>query len=352
MQATSTHPIHCPSLKPSQSMSLKMSLPMSLKGLLGSVALGSATLLASLFSTSAGAQVSGSNFTAEEIAIHRERAPQVAEISAQCINGIWSTHTSFFRRYGFSKYYGNRHFGKNYHRVDVRRQTLRQNFPRLSEQAINQGAPQMESTACVTMALQCLETAFIQTGQAQTWQKLRNWVGRPNPRTGGSVNWFGHELQLALIDLGWRSLYWNPDPTQNAAWDAQENEIWQRTVPEKPHDPKRGQHVATYNSVMRRGVYYTVPIQDRQTLVGFGTRPPEIFKRIPFFVGIAHLGYHVFPGSFGQVVEAHSMRRLGAFDNIERGEFNPLMANQNGYAPRWTNIELYRSGILVVPPGF
>ncbi len=314
--------------------------------------IGSMTGIAALFANSAQAAVSGANFTEAEIQYHQQTAPQVAQLTAQCINNIWSTHVNFHRRYGFSKYYGNRHAGKNYHLVDVRKATLRQNFPQLSQRAINEGAPQMESTACITMVLGCLEQSFQQTGQAGTWSKLKSWVGRKNPRTGGSVNWFGHELQLALIDLGWRSLYWNPDPRQNAQWDAEENEIWQRTVPEKPHDPKRGQHVATYNSVVRRGLYYTVPVHDRQTLVGFGTRPPQSFRNIPFFVAIAHLGYHVFPGSFGRVVEAHSMRRLGGFDNIEMGEFNPLMANQHGYAPRWTNIELYRSGIMVVPPGF
>ncbi|HRK07332.1 MAG TPA: hypothetical protein PLZ57_06150 [Pseudobdellovibrionaceae bacterium] len=299
----------------------------------------------------ASAAVSGAGFTAEEIERHRQLSPQLAQLSAQCINSVWSTHVEFQRRYGFAKYYGNRHYGKNYHRVDVRKATLRQNFPNLSQRAIDEGAPQMESTACITMTLRCLEQAFQQTGQTTTWQKLEAWVGRKDPRTG-SVNWFGHELQLALIDLGWRSLYWNPDPSQNAQWDAEENEIWKRTVPEKPHDPKRGQHVATYNSVMRRSRYYTVPVDDRQTLVGFGTRPPASFKATPFFVAIAHLGYHVFPGSFGRVVEAHSTRRLGAFDNIEMGEFNPLLGQRHGYAPRWTNVELYRSGLLVVPPGY
>jgi hypothetical protein len=310
-------------------------------------------LFCALISTVAPAHgaVSGAGFSGEEIERHRQLSPQLAQLSAQCINNVWSSHVEFQRRYGIAKFYGNRHYGKNYHRVDVRKATLRQNFPNLSQRAIDEGAPQMESTACITMTLRCLAQAFQQTGQATAWQKLEAWVGRKDPRTG-SVNWFGHELQLALMDLGWRSLYWNPDPSQNAQWDAEENEIWKRTVPDKPHDPKRGQHVATFNSVMRRSRYYTVPVDDRQTLVGFGTRPPANFKATPFFVAIAHLGYHVFPGSFGRVVEAHSTRRLGAFDNIEMGEFNPLLGQRYGYAPRWTNVELYRSGLLVVPPGY
>jgi hypothetical protein len=66
-------------------------------------------------------------------------------------------------------------------------------------------------------------------------------------------------------------------------------------------------------------------------------------------VGIAHAGYHVFPGRKGDVIEAHSMRNIAARDNIEFSEFNPLAT---GGGPRWTNSEKYRSGLIVVPEDF
>ena len=70
---------------------------------------------------------------------------------------------------------------------------------------------------------------------------------------------------------------------------------------------------------------------------------------MPFFVGIAHAGYHVFPGRRGDVVEAHSMREMIAKDNIEVAPFNPLA---QGGAPRWTRSEKYRSGLIAVPADF
>ena len=89
-------------------------------------------------------------------------------------------------------------------------------------------------------------------------------------------------------------------------------------------------------------------MDDKSLLVGFGTTVPAEFRNVPFFVGVAHTGYHVFPGFAGDIIEAHSTRRLDSIDNLERSAFNPLKA---GGGPRWTTTEKYRSGLVGIPPG-
>ena len=65
-------------------------------------------------------------------------------------------------------------------------------------------------------------------------------------------------------------------------------------------------------------------------------------------MGFAHIGYHVFLGFHGRVIEAHSVRDLFAMDNMENTEFNPLA----GGGPKSTKSEIYRSGLIAVPPGY
>ena len=87
-------------------------------------------------------------------------------------------------------------------------------------------------------------------------------------------------------------------------------------------------------------------IHDSVSLVGFEKNQPTFFENIPFFVGIAHAGYHVFPGRRGEVIEAHSMRNLDSIKNLEYSKFNPL---NSGGGPLWTAKERYRSGVIVTP---
>ena len=82
-----------------------------------------------------------------------------------------------------------------------------------------------------------------------------------------------------------------------------------------------------------------------EELVNFNDNEPSYLKNIPFFIGTAHMGYHVFPGSFGVVVEAHSTRAITDSKTIESAPFNPL--EENG-APSGR----YRSGMISVPPTF
>lgn len=114
-------------------------------------------------------------------------------------------------------------------------------------------------------------------------------------------------------------------------------------------DADLGGHALRYASAVNRGVYYDSTVGNVTKLVGFKKVEPPAFKTVPFFVGIAHAGYHVFPGRRGDVIEAHSMREMIAKDNIEVAPFNPLV---QGGAPRWTRSEKYRSGLIAVPTDF
>ena len=146
----------------------------------------------------------------------------------------------------------------------------------------------------------------------------------------------GSAVIHALQKLGWRVYFWNPTPPQNERWDAEERN-WR----------SKGWHAYRYSTVMNRGNYYYNQVDDKSLLVGFGTTVPSEFKRAPFFIGVAHTGYHVFPGFEGTVIEAHSTRPLSSINNLETSPFNPL---GSGGGPRWTPTEKYRSGLIALPP--
>ena len=203
---------------------------------------------------------------------------------------------------------------------------------------------ELEPISCIGLTLKCLGEGFKAAGQEKTWEKIFAKLAVNN-------NFYGTDLQTMLRDLGWKTMYWNPDPSQNATWDAEDIRL--NPLKQVPSKPKKiwmavwGGHTLRYADVQKIGKYYGIPIDDKSTLVGFKRTQPAAFKAHPFFVGTAHAGYHVFPGRHGQIIEAHSMRELNAFDNLEVSEFNPL---GTGGGPRWTKSEKYRSGVIAVPP--
>jgi hypothetical protein len=204
------------------------------------------------------------------------------------------------------------------------------------------------------MTMDCLGEAFASTKDPvsiATWAKIDKFVNDNGVE--------GEFLVESLQNLGWKILYWNPDPSKNLIWDKEDPTLiagkpvkWDSGVKNDAgqfvYSSSWGQHEEFYRVVMKFGKYYTTPVDDAELLVGFKTTPPQQFLNIPFFVGVAHAGYHVFPGFYGQVIEAHSARRLDSIDNMQTSPFNPLAA---GGGPRWTPVEKYRSGMMAVPPG-
>ncbi len=276
-------------------------------------------------------------------------------------------HNKFYKQRGYSKFYGNRH--PKHKTEEGRRAVLLQLLPQL-EQKVRRGDPaalaelakreaELEATSCVGLTLKCLGEGFNAAGQKDTWDRIFTWVGRTG--ADGAPMFYGTDLQKALVDLGWKSVYFNPDISQNDEWDMLDKESnpskgLNPTTGKEQWNPVWGGHAYRWAMVKRNRDYYGIPVQDIQTLVNFGIEPPADFKAIPFFVGTAHAGYHVFPGFKGNIIEAHSMRELKSINNMEVGAFNPLYQELNGIqggngAPKWTKSEHYRSGMIVVPPG-
>lgn len=317
---------------------------------------------ATLGASQALAGASGLEFSNQEVSDSNRHAVLISETAAACLSRTYEAHIRFFRQRKYSKYYGNRH---PKHKTEAsRKEVLLKLLPELAKrvkrgdrdalQELQQRSDELEATSCIGLATDCLGEGFEKAGMAETWSKIFKWLGRKGP--DGSPLFYGTDLQKALVDLGWKSLYWNPDISQNEIWDVMEKDL--NPLQEgKVWNPVWGGHVLRWLEVQRKKKYYEIPIQDIRTLVNFGISQPAEFKRVPFFLGTAHSGYHVFPGFNGKVIEAHSMRELNSRENLEVGEFNPLNQPQNGIvggsgAPRWTRTEHYRSGVMVVPPGY
>lgn len=270
---------------------------------------------------------------------------QIIQSSSECIQNYWTTHVAFFNKHKVSKYYGSNN--PNLKTRDQRIAALKKAGASASL------VDQLESTSCIGMARACMKQAFLGT-KSEVIKDLWNRMDKILVANGADGSILANNLQT----LGWKILYWNPKPADNALWDKQDVKNltgvkvvkWDSGIKnskgEFVYHSGWGMHASRYREVMKKDKYYVSKIDDKSTLVNFGSILPESFKRAPFFFGVAHAGYHVFPGFYGQVIEAHSSRQLDSISNMERGVFNPL----NGGSPMWSNTEWYRSGIVAVPP--
>jgi hypothetical protein len=275
----------------------------------------------------ASASLAGFNgevsLTPAEKEAHAREIGTITRVARQYLESIWREHLAFYRRHHVSKFYGDRNTS-----LDTRSKRI------AALRAA--GAPvslvdQLQPTSCIGLTVGALGSGFRATGDPaleSAWKKIYAYL-RANDLDGCA-------LQDALQKLGWRIVFWNPAPANNARWDVEDD-----------NRRSKGWHAYRYLTVMRKGTYYYNKVDDRSLLVNFGTSVPAEFRRVPFFVGTAHTGYHVFPGFLDEVIEAHSSRRLDSIDNMEKNPFNPLA---NGGAPRWTASEWYRSGLIAIPP--
>lgn len=272
-------------------------------------------------------------FSAEEIKRHADNLPLITSTAAKYLDDTYADHLKFYKKWGVSKYFGNRR--KDYATKAGRVRAL-QKYGKPIELA-----DQQVGTACILLAMRSLERGLAVAGMEATWKKIYDVLKIDKA-------FLGTDLQMMLRQLGWKIYYWNPSPAKNAEWDKEDRAI--SPAPEgKSWHPVWGGHAARYDTATKRGLYSNKPVDNAKTLVDFGTTPPPAFRNVPFFIGTAHDGYHVFPGRRGDVIEAHSMRDLTAKDNLEVSEFNPLGP---GGGPRWTRSEKYRSGLIAAPAMF
>ncbi len=265
------------------------------------------------------------SFTPAERADHELGQDAILSTAAACLRGDLEHHRAFFKRYGISPYYGDRSkFGKLSY-------AEKKNYLRAMGIDVKL-LPQLEPTSCVGITMSCLGAGFKAAGQNAYWQRIRAFV------LLNGVD--GTALQAGLQQLGWKILYWNPDVRMNREWDRTE-----RAKNPSNSDRLWGYHEENWKNVRNHNRYLFNSIDDSRLLVNFGAQTPNVLRDIPFFVGTAHMGYHVFPGTFGEVVEAHSTRAINDFKTMQSAEFNPLA----GKAP---TDGMYHSGLIAVPAKF
>ncbi len=286
------------------------------------------------------------HFSSNQINTHQRSISQLVKISENCLKRHKQEHLNFYQsncqtysngqRVCLSKFYGERRYSMTRGARRSDGQPLQYLPDALRQAGFNPAyASQMKTTSCVGLALQCLKEGFQQTNQEYTWNQVMHFV-RSNG-VGGTA------LQHALSKLGWTTFYWNPSPLEDLAANAQSWDL------EEKNWPSKGWHLYRYQRIQSRGTYWFNNVDDAYAMVGFGAGSPRRLESIPFWVGTAHTGYHVFPGTRSEVVEAHSTRDITSRDNIEFSRFAPF---QNGGGPRWTRTEKYRSGLIVVPPTY
>ncbi len=264
-------------------------------------------------------------FSEEEKKIHRESINALTTEAELCLKQDLNRHSEFYKKYGISAFYGqNSAFSKMSEKEKTNFLISKKLDPKLLSE--------ITATSCVGLSLKCLERGFKVTNQEDIFKKLKAFT------VLNGVD--GTALQEGLRELGWKTLYWNPNTSKNKTWDVQEK-LADRF--NKKHF--RGFHEDNFVAVKSKNRYYLNNVDASDLLVNFGDQEPAYLKNIPFFVGTAHMGYHVFPGSYGVVVEAHSTRAITDERTVESAPFNPL--DENG-APSGR----YRSGMISIPPTF
>ncbi len=174
------------------------------------------------------------------------------------------------------------------------------------------GASLTESS-CVVWAMECAAYAFNKVGQSAVWNRVASNARRN--RLKGTV------LIKDLIDIGWTGIYWNPVSDTG----------------------DRGEHSFSYSVAKKSKTYYKIPIQDYvlnyRPMGSSKTTTDETglakLAKVPFWVGCAGGGRHVFCGTGKKV-----------------SEFHWTSPATDTHAMELVSLQTYPwlSGIIVIPP--
>ena len=175
----------------------------------------------------------------------------------------------------------------------------------------------MKQSSCVEWALEVTGAAFRAVGRGSVWSRIYSTTVANGAK--GTVL----AKQLILFD-SWTGIYWNPDSAKAA--DGSD---------EHPYSA----HIAK-----KKGTYYGIPVKDQilnyNPAYGSSTTDDnsgiDKLKKVPYWVGCARGGSHVFCGTRGHVSEFH-------------WDAHPTDRN----AIELVELETYAwlSGIIVVPQG-
>jgi len=133
-------------------------------------------------------------------------------------------------------------------------------------------------SSCVVWAMECAEYAFNKVSQGNQWNQIAS-VARRN-RLKGTV------LIGELIKRNWTGIYWNPDVT----------------------DTSDSEHSYSAYVAKKQGTYYKLKVSDM--VVDYRRNPKNMtginkLDKVPFWVGCARGGQHVFCGTGANVSEFH-----------------------------------------------
>lgn len=193
-----------------------------------------------------------------------------------------------------------------------------------------------------------LEVAYTTIGRSARWQQIVNTVeAQPNR---------GLALMKELQKDGWEAVYWNPDlqnpeskksPHGIAAVNAQKFKVFSAAkYKSRKEIPSRGllkiDHLLL-NYRQGAGARERASVSDLEKL-----------KTVPFWVGLANFGSHVFVGHHGMISESSSSYAPETPLALQRTSFSSwggsLINLPREGAPKAPSSS-YLSGILMVPPG-
>ncbi len=149
-------------------------------------------------------------FSQTEIITHQQKIDIITATASQCLESVYEDHVEFFETWKISKYYGDRH--PLLATPALRRQQLKLYDAPVSLE------PELKPISCIGLTVRCLGEGFAAAGQSATWSKIYAELRVDNKL-------YGTDLQKMLHQLGWKTLYWNPDPTQNAKWDLEDQTL-------------------------------------------------------------------------------------------------------------------------------
>lgn len=178
---------------------------------------------------------------------------------------------------------------------------------------------------CTILVLDVLEQAFTAQGKAADWKKVRKKALEIANARGGGIS--GIDIQKALVgELGWKGIFWAPDPTFAYTAEADKSE-----------------HAYAYRKVREAGTYYGLSIE--QSVVNYAPRQGsktaeettqlDRLSAIPFGVLSARGAKHMALLVRGVVYEVHWTETSDKPDVIEGTSLK-----------KWA----WLSGAVVVPP--
>ncbi len=274
-------------------------------------------------------------FTPQEVAQHRAGLKTLIATTLQATEAKKIEQADWFRKCGMGTMYG--------WLAPYSKMTPAQRQKYIDDHATCSQRPtvaDVQVTSCENFTNKMLSKGFTAIGSADVYKKINRYLVA-NDRDGLA-------LVYALRLLGWKTFYWNNDTGSTPPLPAQRS-----YVGATPND-----HVYDQKLAYSKKMYHGVPIDGY--LVNFSPNPGSPtrkddslmsqLKRVPYFVGISHAGFHVWNGSYGEITESHSFFDPDNKHNIEVGEFDPPNAS-----PTCREIGGrcwgYFSGVIAVPPG-